>query len=132
MVDVDLGLYIGYRTLDKNRGKHDTPVCTRAIFTDMNSPLSRLRLVGDIEGVSYLVLLFVAMPLKYLAGMPQAVRIAGSIHGFLFVAFMVALADVWRKRGWSFRKVLLAFASSLVPFGTFALSRHIRREERNA
>ena len=105
---------------------------TRVIFTYMNSPLSRLRIIGDVEGVSYLVLLFVAMPLKYLAGMPKAVRIAGSIHGFLFVAFMVALADVWRKRGWSFRKVLLAFASSLVPFGTFALSRHIRREERNA
>jgi integral membrane protein len=96
----------------------------------MNSPLSRLRIIGDVEGVSYLVLLFIAMPLKYLAGMPQAVRVVGSIHGFLFVAFVIALWDVWRKRGWSVLKTLLAFASSLVPFGTFALNRQIRQEER--
>ena len=96
----------------------------------MNSPLARLRVTGDVEGVSYLVLLFVAMPLKYLAGMPQAVRIVGSIHGFLFVAFVIALLDVWRKRGWPLRKAAWAFLSSLIPFGTFFLSRQIRKEER--
>lgn len=96
----------------------------------MNSPLSRLRVIGDIEGVSYLVLLFVAMPLKYLAGMPQAVRIFGSIHGLLFVAFVIALLDVWRKRRWSLQKTAWAFLSSLYPFGTFFLSRQIRKEER--
>lgn len=96
----------------------------------MNSPLSRLRVIGDVEGVSYLVLLFIAMPLKYLAGMPQAVRVVGSIHGFLFVAFVVALLDVWRRVGWPPGKVFPAFLSSLVPFGTFFLSRQIRKEER--
>ena len=53
--------------------------------------LRQLRLVALLEGASFLVLLFVAMPLKYLAGMPLAVRIAGSIHGALFIAFVVAL-----------------------------------------
>ena len=99
-------------------------------FAAMKTPLSRLRVIGDIEGVSYLLLLFVAMPLKYLAGMPAAVRIVGSMHGILFVAFVIALLDVWRKRGWPLRKTAWAFLSSLYPFGTFFLSRQIRREER--
>ena len=95
----------------------------------MNTPLSRLRQIGDIEGISYLLLLGVAMPLKYLAGQPKAVTIVGGIHGFLFVAFGVALIDVWRREKWSFGKVLVAFLSSLIPFGTFWLSTRIRREE---
>lgn len=96
----------------------------------MNTPLSRLRTIGDIEGVSYLVLLGIAMPLKYLAGQPKAVAIAGGIHGFLFVAFCLALANVWWRERWSFGKVIFAFVSSLFPFGTFWLSARIRKEER--
>jgi integral membrane protein len=97
----------------------------------MNTPLSRLRQIGDIEGISYLVLLGVAMPLKYLAGQPKAVSIVGGLHGFLFVAFGIALIDVWRREKWSFGKVFLAFLSSLIPFGTFWLSARIRREEQS-
>ena len=95
----------------------------------MITPLSRLRRIGDIEGISYLLLLGVAMPLKYLAGQPKAVTIVGGIHGFLFVAFGIALIDVWYKEKWSFGKVLVAFLSSLVPFGTIWLRARIRREE---
>ena len=53
--------------------------------------LRHLRLVALLEGSSFLVLLFIAMPLKYLADQPLAVRIVGSIHGLLFVIFMAAL-----------------------------------------
>ena len=59
----------------------------------MKTALSRLRVIGNIEGISYLLLLGVAMPLKYLGNMPMAVKIAGSIHGFLFVSFIVALEN---------------------------------------
>jgi integral membrane protein len=71
------------------------------------------------------------MPLKYLAGQPKAVSIVGGLHGFLFVAFGIALIDVWRREKWSFGKVFLAFLSSLIPFGTFWLSARIRREEQS-
>lgn len=98
-------------------------------LSGMKTPLSRLRVIGNIEGISYLLLLGVAMPLKYLAGMPEAVKIAGSIHGFLFVGFMVALANVWRTEKWSIKKVAVAFILSLVPFGTFYLDKQIRLEE---
>ena len=56
--------------------------------------LYRLRLVGGLEGISYLLLLGVAMPLKYLAGMPAMVQVAGWIHGLLFTLFVAAVLEV--------------------------------------
>ena len=91
--------------------------------------LERLRIIGNIEGISYLVLLGIAMPMKYLGNMPQAVRIAGSVHGFLFVAFCIALVAVWRTRKWPYEKVAMAFILSIIPFGTFFLDKQIRKEE---
>jgi integral membrane protein len=90
--------------------------------------LRQLRLIAFIEGVSFLVLLFVAMPLKYLAGLPLAVRIVGSIHGVLFVAFVLILIWVSIARAWPFRRSLLAFVSSVIPFGTFVFDASLRRE----
>jgi len=68
------------------------------------------------------------MPLKYLAGMPLAVRIVGSIHGALFVAFVLVLIWASIARRWPFHRSLLAFVSSIVPFGTFLFDRSLRRE----
>jgi integral membrane protein len=90
--------------------------------------LRGLRLVAFTEGVSFLVLLFVAMPLKYFAGMPFAVRVAGSIHGVLFIAFVLVLIWASVVRRWPFHRSLLAFVSSIVPFGTFAFDVSLRRE----
>ncbi len=90
--------------------------------------LRQLRLVALIEGASFLVLLFIAMPLKYFAGLPLAVRIVGMIHGVLFIAFVLALIHVSIARDWPVRRSLLAFVSSIVPFGTFVFDRSIRRE----
>lgn len=95
----------------------------------MNTPLSRLRLIGFIEGVSYLVLLGIAMPLKYFAGYPLAVKYTGWVHGVLFVAFGFALLNVWINRKWRFTKVLKAFIASLLPFGTFILDKSLKAEE---
>ncbi|QRR01696.1 DUF3817 domain-containing protein [Dyadobacter sandarakinus] len=85
----------------------------------LKSPLGRLRIVAFLEGISYLVLLGIAMPLKYLAGMPQAVRVVGMAHGVLFVLFVLLLVQVAIEHSWSFKKSILSFISSLVPFGTF-------------
>ena len=90
--------------------------------------LRQFRLVAFLEGLSFVILLFVAMPLKYLAGMPLAVRIVGSIHGALFVLFLVALYRVARGGGWLRRRVLVAFVSSLLPVGTFVFDSSLRRE----
>ena len=90
--------------------------------------LRQLRLVALLEGTSFLVLLFIAMPLKYLAGLPLAVRIVGSMHGVLFLMFMAVLYRAGSARGWPLRRWLTAFVSSVVPFGTFMFDRSLRRE----
>jgi len=80
-------------------------------------------LMGKIEGYSYLLLLFIAMPLKYIFQIPEFVRPVGSLHGALFVAFMILLALMFFKVKLSFKNSILAFLMSLVPFGTFFLKR---------
>jgi integral membrane protein len=78
------------------------------------------------------VLLFVAMPLKYGAGLPLAVRVTGSIHGFLFLVFIVLLYRAAIARKWPLRRSFRAFVCSLVPFGAFVFDRSLRREMRSA
>jgi integral membrane protein len=90
--------------------------------------LRHLRLVALLEGSSFLVLLFIAMPLKYLAGLPLAVRIVGAVHGGLFLVFLGALYRAGSARRWRLSRWLIAFISSVVPFGTFVFDRSLRRE----
>jgi integral membrane protein len=90
--------------------------------------LRQFRLVAFLEGSSFVILLFVAMPLKYLAGFPLAVRVVGSIHGALFLVFLVALYRAARGAAWPRRRSLAAFVSSILPFGTFVFDASLRRE----
>lgn len=92
--------------------------------------LRNLRIVGVVEGISFLVLLFIAMPLKYLAGMPTMVKYVGWAHGVLFVGFVLLLAIAQYTFRWSFIRLVLSFISSLIPFGTFILDRKLRVEEK--
>ena len=85
-----------------------------------------LRIIGIIEGISYVSLLFVAMPLKYMAGMPEAVRIVGSIHGGLFVAFAFALIAATLRNRWPIFRSALVFGSSLIPFGPIFIDPTLR------
>ena len=71
------------------------------------------------EGISFLALLLIAMPLKYFANLPMAVTIMGSIHGILFVAFMIFAWEVRNEYKKVMKWLLLAFLPSIFPFGTF-------------
>lgn len=99
-------------------------------FSFSNTPLGRFRLVGITEGISYLVLLFIAMPIKYLAGIPEVVKYTGWAHGVLFVAYMLTLAQVMFSNKWSLWRTLIAFLASLIPFGTFILDKRLYKEEK--
>ena len=90
-----------------------------------NSNIGRFRLIAFLEGLSFIALLFIAMPMKYLGDNPEPVRILGSLHGLLFVLFGILLIIVWIEKSWSFKTVLLVFLSSLVPFGTFYIDHKI-------
>ncbi|MDA3961468.1 MAG: DUF3817 domain-containing protein [Planctomycetota bacterium] len=93
------------------------------------SDFAWFRLIALIEGLSYLVLLLIAMPLKYLADMPLAVRWVGSAHGALFVAFMALLAWTWLRHRLPLSYAVWGFIASLVPGGTFVYDRMIRQAE---
>ncbi|MBC8012153.1 MAG: DUF3817 domain-containing protein [Burkholderiales bacterium] len=83
------------------------------------TPLARLRLVGLLEGVSFLVLLLIAMPLKYAAGQPLAVRYAGMAHGVLFLLYLLALVPVALDHKWGWKTCALAVLASVLPAGPF-------------
>ena len=95
----------------------------------MKTPISRLRTVGIYEGISYLLLLGIAMPIKYMLGIPEVVKYVGWAHGVLFVLYVLTLAHVFFAERWSFLKGVLAFALSFVPFGTFWLDKKLKEEE---
>ena len=88
-----------------------------------------MRVIAFIEGISFLVLLSVAMPLKYFAGLPAPVKVVGWIHGLLFVLYLIAVAEVSFKHRWSLAKILGALIASLIPCGTFVLDARLRGEE---
>ncbi len=88
----------------------------------------RIRITAILEGISYLLLLFIAMPLKYLANMPEAVKYTGWIHGILFILFMWAIATGYLKLKWPLKKAVKAFIASLLPFGTFVFDKELKRD----
>lgn len=92
----------------------------------LSSSMGRLRLIAFVEGISYLVLLFIAMPLKYALDMPAAVRAVGMAHGVLFVSFCFALLFVLMEGRLTFVRSVITFVSSLLPFGTFVVDKHLK------
>ena len=86
-------------------------------------------LINSIEGYSYLLLLFVAMPLKYMMGFAIATKVVGMIHGILFMAFMYLLVVAWQEAKWSTKETLIFFIASLIPFGTFFTKKKIKAYE---
>jgi integral membrane protein len=100
--------------------------------TGTSNAINRFRLIAMLEGISFLVLLCIAMPLKYYAGLPIAVRIVGMAHGVLFVAYGVLVAIFVFRRMWSVGKGAEAMMYSLLPFGTFVLDAKLKREMQGA
>ncbi len=92
----------------------------------MKNPIPLLRIIALVEGVSFLLLLGVAMPLKYFAGLPLAVKVAGSIHGVLFIAFGLLLLQTMVVARWTLLRGTTVLAAALLPFGPFVMDRRMR------
>lgn len=92
----------------------------------------RLRIIGFLEGASLLILLFIAMPMKYIFEMPFLTRPVGTIHGALFLLFVFNALSVGIEQNWKFAtttwKVLLA---CVIPFGTFYIDLKILSKIKN-
>ncbi len=93
------------------------------------SPIRRFRLTALAEGSSFLVLLCIAMPMKYLMGMPRVVTVVGAIHGILFLLYVAQLAKLRTTHQWDNKFSFYAALASLLPFGPFVFDKRLRDKE---
>ena len=95
----------------------------------LDSSIKKFRVVSFIEGLSYLTLLFVAMPIKYFGGNPIPVKIVGMTHGLFFLLFIYFLYAAATEYKWSKKFSLFAFVSSLTPFGMVFLDKYLKKKK---
>ena len=93
----------------------------------LSSHIGRMRLISLVEGVSFLVLLGVAMPLKYVVGIPEVVSVVGAAHGVLFILYALAAGALMLALRWSPLWFIGAMVASVVPFGTFYIDARLKR-----
>jgi integral membrane protein len=97
--------------------------------TPQGRAIYMFRISGIVEAISFMLLVGIAMPLKYLADMPMAVRVVGMIHGILFIIYCVALVNVRLKVKWPAGRVFGYFLIALIPFGPFLVDGKLRKEQ---
>lgn len=98
----------------------------------MSSVLNRFRLISAIEGLSYLLLVFIAMPIKYLGDNPIYVKFFGMAHGVLFILFMLSLFEAKKKLNWDTGFMFQLFVLSLIPFGAFIIEKRVHTPKRES
>lgn len=95
--------------------------------------IGRLRIIGYLEGISLLALVFIAVPMKYYLGNPTLTKALGPIHGAIFLLFLFNALSVGVEQNWKFKtttwKVILA---CFIPFGTFYIDKMILRKLKDA
>ncbi len=85
--------------------------------------LTLFRTTAILEGISYLTLFAVTMPLKYLADIPMPNKYVGYAHGVLFIAYLILALVFWRKKKWGFKRGFVLLLASLLPFATFYIDK---------
>ncbi len=94
----------------------------------LRDPVRDFRWIAIAEGLSFLLLLFIAMPLKYWVGIPLWVRVVGSIHGGLFLLYIWAALRAAKCDKWSTKQLIVACVASLLPFGPFVIDHKLKQE----
>ncbi len=94
----------------------------------LRDSLKRFRVISYIEGLSYLILVFIAMPIKYIGENPYPVKVFGMAHGVLFILFVLFLWDAMRKYEWNKNFSSRLFIYSLIPFGSFVIERKVKAQ----
>ena len=85
----------------------------------LNHQVTVFKWISILEGISFLVLLLIAMPLKYIWDAPQMVEVVGMLHGILFVAYVLGAFLLFKPLGWSYKTLALICVSSVLPLGPF-------------
>lgn len=95
---------------------------------NIKDPMDRFRLVAFVEGVSFLVLLFISMPMKYYLGFKTFSYYVGLSHGYLFVLYLVFAIEILIRKRITILQFFIAFIASIVPFGTFINDKYLKRQ----
>lgn len=95
------------------------------MFSLLQTKLGRFRILAFFEGISFLTILFVMMPLKYLYKNPEPNKIVGLVHGLLFLLYLVELFQVKVEYQWKLKKTFYAALASVIPFGTFLAEKYL-------
>ncbi len=88
-----------------------------------DNTISLFKIISFLEGTSYILLLFVGVPLKYLAGNAMLVKGLGMPHGMLFLAYVVMALWIRSRMKWDIGATLMVLVASLLPFGTFYINK---------
>jgi len=92
------------------------------------SELQKFRLINKIEGISFIILIFIAMPLKYSFGYPMATKLVGMLHGLLVFAFIYQIIEAKKEAGFTLKETALYSILSLIPFGSFYTDKLLARK----
>ena len=92
------------------------------------SELQKFRLINKIEGISFIILLFIAMPMKYSFGYPMATKVVGMLHGLLVFAFIYQIIEAKKEAGFNLKESALYSVLSLIPFGSFYTDKLLARK----
>ncbi len=91
--------------------------------------VKRFRVIGQMEGASFLIVLGIAMPLKYLLDIPEPVKMVGWAHGLLFILYLIGVGQARFILHWTYKQLFFALVASVIPFGPFIIDRHYLKEE---
>jgi integral membrane protein len=94
----------------------------------LKTDIGRFRMMGFIEGASLLILLFIAMPLKYLADIPEAVSVVGALHGFFFILYLLFIAYTTIRVRWAFKWIFGSVLVAFIPFGNLVLDNRLKKK----
>ncbi|MEP5341420.1 MAG: DUF3817 domain-containing protein [Algibacter sp.] len=98
----------------------------------MFSFLNIFRITALLEGISYILLLFIATPIKHFIGDPQYVKLLGMPHGMLFILYIILAFLIKGDMKWTNKSFLFVLLASILPFGTFYIERKYLKPQRNA
>ena len=91
----------------------------------------KYRIVAFLEGISYILLLFIATPIKYLAGNPEYVKLLGMPHGLLFMGYIILAFMLKKDMNWNNKTFGLVLLAAIIPFGTFYIDRKYLKTAHN-
>ena len=95
----------------------------------MTDPLLRYRLLANVVSVVLLVLMFVAVPLRYLAGVPEVSKTVSPVHGVLYILLVISVVLLGRDRRWPVSRIALVALGGTVPLLSFWVERRVARQE---